>query len=492
MRRPLAAFLVSLACATIFSCARAEVHVHDRHGLSFPVVESYAKGHPGTTLVLIDYHHDVGPDTGAVTSYNWVGKLLAEGSLGTVIWVSGRDLLLPNRNARIAWLRRKLASFSPSEAAAIESRVTLADWHELETRHRLAGPLVVSVDLDVLCHDPGSPPERFLDEIGAWIGKQRPDLVTIALSAAYQKAPSEAWPWLGRIARDLGPGAARARWFLEAGERSLGTEGAEEAEAWWTWASDTEAFGRRDSCFQPGAAMWISPPPGLRKELLELGIRAGDPAAEDMLSGWADADRLALEESFSRADTDGALAAAASAIEAYWGKQETTGPRTMPAPGGAAEFGLALRILGKEGDRGCLALYRGVHDLHGAVTECARAAADDPRYPLLSSREREELDLELSIFGPWKGMASPTDFRPGIDSLLLIDGKEVTLLQAPVAAERGYGREEFLARLSRKAGLGESGWRREGLRFMRSATIWSRRDLESIEAGPDYQKYVKK
>ena len=75
---------------------------------------------------------------------------------------------------------------------------------------------------------------------------------------------------------------------------------------------------------------------------------------------------------------------------------------------------------------------------------------------------------------------------------MLVDGDKLTLLQAPVASERGYGREEFLARLSNKAGLGEGDWKGRGLRFLRAATIWSRRPLSAVEASPCYQKYEKK
>jgi AMMECR1 domain-containing protein len=52
-----------------------------------------------------------------------------------------------------------------------------------------------------------------------------------------------------------------------------------------------------------------------------------------------------------------------------------------------------------------------------------------------------------------------------------------TLLQASLAVERGYDREAFLRVLSRKAGLGEDGWKRGGPTFRRAATIWYLRPM---------------
>jgi AMMECR1 domain-containing protein len=479
-------FASIIACIILCSCTQQEVHLHDRHSLSYPLIESYAKRHPGATLVLIDYHHDIGPVGEAPVSSNWVATLLQKKLVSQVVWVSGRDLLLPNRNARIAWLQRKLASFPPSDAASIESRVILSDWHELEEKH-IKGPIIVSLDLDVFCHDPGTPPERFVDEISAWTGRQSPGLVTISLSAAYENDPESAWQRLERFAVEYARVAPKAIWYLEAGSRTPGTEGIEESNAWRIWERQPESFYRRNACFLPGACIWIAPPISLREDLVQVNIQPGDEVAKDIISGWRDGDLAALERSFPQGTTDKALEAASAAIEEYWRGKRQPQPRTSDD-----DRGVALRVRDTEGDRGCLALYRGVADPIGAAAYCAQFAADDPRYPELLPSERSNLMLEVSILGPWHDMSGPLDFRPGLDSLILKDGGEVTFLQSSVAAQRGYGREEFLARLSNKAGLGLDGWKIHRLQFMRSSTIWSRRSMSSIEAAPDHQKSEKK
>ena len=69
-------------------------------------------------------------------------------------------------------------------------------------------------------------------------------------------------------------------------------------------------------------------------------------------------------------------------------------------------------------------------------------------------------------------MSSSLDFEPGLHSLLLQtpDG-EITLLQAAIALEREYTKEEFLQRLSNKAGLGFEGWQNPDNKYLRARTI---------------------
>lgn len=471
-----------IACSLFISCTDPEVHLHDRHVLSYPLVASYAKKHPGTTLVLFDYHHDVGPLESSVLSSNWVGKLILDGTITRVIWISGRDLLLPNRNARIAWLHRKLVPFSSSDAKRIESHITLADWDDLQ-REQITGPLVVSLDFDIFCHDPGEPPERFLDEIVEWTARERPALLTLALSAAYQDTAKTAWEYLIRFVDVYGKKAQRSDWFLEAGINNPIAEGREERDAWRHWNEERVTFGYRNGSFLPGSAIWLVPPVALRHSLQKLSVQVGDNNAYDILSGWRDEELIRLENVYPQAVTNSILATAAESLESFWNGKE------MPFPESSEDnLGIAIRIQADGADRGCFALYRGLSDPASSAAYCVQLAAQDPRYPEVLVSEKSQIDLEVSIFGVWQEMNNPYDFRPGLDSLLLIDDKEITLLQGSVAAERGYGRDAFLSRLSNKAGLGLQGWRKPGLRFARAVTIWSRRPLSSIETSEFYQK----
>jgi AMMECR1 domain-containing protein len=257
---------------------------------------------------------------------------------------------------------------------------------------------------------------------------------------------------------------------LEAGSYDQKSEGSEELMAWREWDTERAIFGRRNMSFLRGAAIWIAPPITLRERLLSLSPKAGDKSAADILAGWAGADAKAMEATYPPSVTDEALEVAAAALQAGWAGNTQTPPKA-----GTGNFGLALRIQRDGADRGCFAIYQGLSDIRSSAAYCARLAARDPRYPAVEAREASSLDLEVSIFGPWELMKGPEDFLPGLDSVLLKSGDETTLLQAPVAAERGYDRAEFLSRLSNKAGLGLDGWQRPGLAFFRAKTVWSRR-----------------
>ena len=82
--------------------------------------------------MLLDYHHDINSDTNELTSYNWVGKLIEENYLEKVIWLSGKKLLLPNRNSRMDWLNRSLQNSYPQTVEKIKQAVELVDWYDLQ------------------------------------------------------------------------------------------------------------------------------------------------------------------------------------------------------------------------------------------------------------------------------------------------------------------------------------------------------------------------
>jgi len=424
-----------------------------------------------STLLLLDYHHDISALQPGVTSFNWVGALLNEGLLSRVIWVSGRTLLLPNRNSRMKWLRRSMEGFAPSDAERIQSRVTLMDWSELRTL-QIRGPYVVSLDLDILAHDPGDSPERFLDELSGWIAARRPPLLTVAFSAAYQRDASTSWKWIERFVRCFAESGAS--WYLEGGTESSRPESLEENGSWGLWETLPDSFARYGQGFWPGLGIWVEAPMSFRDALEERAVRPGDKSASEVLSGWIDADRLTLEHRFPPKALDRLATSAAISLESGW-----KGRRAPEPPAGLSATGVAVRLLDHGLDRGCLSLYEGVSDIEEAVQYCVQAAAKDPRYPPVFAKERPELEVELSIFGPWHVMKDPMDFRPGLDSLLLEEGGRTTLLQSSLAVERRYDRSAFLTVLARKAGL--NGWNAPGIIFKRAATIWSLRTLPSIE-----------
>ena len=452
-------------------CKKTQIHLHDRHGLSYETVKAYAQKHGALTLVLLDYHHDIRPEIQNVNSVNWVGKLIEEDYVKKVIWLSGKKLLLPNRNARMAWLERSLKNTYPQTADKMRQAVQLVDWDDLQ-EVRLSGPFVITLDFDVFMKDPGNPPELFVDELCTWIQKQKPELLTLAFSAAYQPDPDKAWAWLEQFTEGY---EARSDWFLESGDFGESFESNDEALAWSQWRKNPARYEEAEAAFYPGAYFWQNAPEKCIKLLKGKKLRAGNQSAREILGTWSDKELTAMKEKFSASRMQALCDLAGRSVAQYFDGEDFEAP-LQDSSRSEQTYGIAVRFRNAEEDRGCLSLYEGISgkddDIDGAVKYCAKEALVDPRYLPVRPEESADLYINISVFGAWKEMTSPYDFQPGLHSLILVDETgEKTLLQAAIALERSYTREEFLARLSNKAGLGFDGWKNNALHFYRAQTI---------------------
>lgn len=465
-------FLLLIFQTLIFiSCSwqKTQIHLHDRHGLSYDFVKAYAKEHGSITLVLLDYHHDIRPEIESVTSVNWVGKLVEEDYVKKVIWLSGKKLLLPNRNSRMDWLERSLKNTYPETAEKMRQAVQLVDWDDLQTVE-LTGPFVITLDFDVFMKDPGEPAELFVDQLCSWIQKQKPDLLTLAFSAAYQPKPDKAWAWLEQFTQAY---KAHSDWFLESGEFGEKFESNDEALAWEEWRKNPAKYCAAENPFYAGAYFWQNTPEKCIELLKGKKIQAGNESAQEILGSWYDRDLIAMKDKFSTARMQALCKLADRAAEDFFAGQDFE-PPLQNLQTTEKTFGIAVRFRNAEEDRGCLSLYEGIKeaDLEKAVQFCTKEALVDPRYINIQEQELSELFTNISIFGRWEEISGPFDFEPGLHSLILEDENgEKTLLQASIALERNYTREDFLVRLSNKAGLGFDGWKKNALHFYRAQTI---------------------
>ena len=122
--------------------------------------------------------------------------------------------------------------------------------------------------------------------------------------------------------------------------------------------------------------------------------------------------------------------------------------------------------LTKNGElRGCIGSIFAREPLCRAVVERARSAAtDDPRFPRVSPEELDHLKIEVSVLTVPKRLeyASAEDLvkklRPQTDGVVLRVGRrQATYL--PQVWEQVPDPEEFLGRLSEKAGLSSNAWK---------------------------------
>ena len=115
--------------------------------------------------------------------------------------------------------------------------------------------------------------------------------------------------------------------------------------------------------------------------------------------------------------------------------------------------------------RGCIGMLEAVRPLAEDIAENAFSAAfRDPRFPPLEAHELHDLEIHLSILTP----AEPVSFnseqdllsqlRPGIDGLILEEGRHRRGTFLPSVWESLPDPEQFLRHLKQKAGLPPGYW----------------------------------
>ena len=122
--------------------------------------------------------------------------------------------------------------------------------------------------------------------------------------------------------------------------------------------------------------------------------------------------------------------------------------------------------------RGCIGSLKAHQALVKDVAQNAfKAAFNDPRFPPLSSKERDQIDCHISVLSEPQVFPVTseenllTTIRPGIDGLILQEAAySATFL--PSVWESLPQPKEFLAHLKQKAGLPANYWS-DSMRFWR-------------------------
>ncbi len=137
-----------------------------------------------------------------------------------------------------------------------------------------------------------------------------------------------------------------------------------------------------------------------------------------------------------------------------------------PSPA-TADAAAAFVTLHEEGQlRGCIGLMRFEVPLWINVRDAAAAAAlNDPRFLPVTESELSALEVEVSVLEPPVEVPDAAAFEAGRHGIVVERGGHRALLLPQVAAEMGWGAEQMLDAVCRKAGLSESAWRDEETRL---------------------------
>ena len=175
------------------------------------------------------------------------------------------------------------------------------------------------------------------------------------------------------------------------------------------------------------------------------------------------------ETPLSAAERQTLLRIARDSLEAY-----VTSRRRLDVYGGDYAITDRMRVvcgafvsLHKAGDlRGCIGHIVGREPMVECVRDNAiNAATNDYRFSPVEPREIGALSIELSILSPLRPVASWRDIEIGRHGVVLSLGGAQAVFLPQVAPEQGWGVEEMLRQLARKAGLGANAWREPKARF---------------------------
>jgi AMMECR1 domain-containing protein len=457
-------FVLFGVLSLFFSCSssQGELHIHDRHILSYDVIKEFTG--PVPALVLIDHRFD-----------DWVGNLLMEGAISAVYWVPEFSVEQSDDKAAA---ERLGAGPSLHTAEQIRGKIQVMDMRQIE-QTKLPENCIASIDLAVLGYEKKAPAAEFLQRILQWLDTQKPRLTTVALSGIYQHSSEDMYSFLTEIVRSLPPGTK----ILLESKTAMEPERMEELYRWQNWygpvppvysagqakvSEGSHPNRSLDPNIRPDPWIWYALPLQCMELLKKKNAVIKGENRKNIVAVWNDPIYKKLQESYDRDRQGEILQSAQQGIFRFWNDAEIP---DLPPPG--ANEGLAIRLLVQGYDRGCLSWYKNSGDLNLFAAYCAAEALRDSRYESVRPDEAEKTLLELTIFGDWEDMAGPEEFIPGYHNLWLADGVYNTILQASLVPQRHYTKEAFLENICIKAGLNKNAWKEnKNLQWRRSPGLW--------------------
>jgi len=157
------------------------------------------------------------------------------------------------------------------------------------------------------------------------------------------------------------------------------------------------------------------------------------------------------------------LAREAVAAEVSGGPEPTVPPR----PGGllGQRRGCFVTLTNAGRLRGCIGTFQPHLPLGRQVVEMAREAARDQRFfaDPVTPAELKDLTVQVSVLSELRLVPDPLDIELGVHGIYVVRGHAAGCFLPEVAAEAGWGKEEFLSHCcAGKAGLAPDAWRQPG------------------------------
>jgi AmmeMemoRadiSam system protein A len=176
------------------------------------------------------------------------------------------------------------------------------------------------------------------------------------------------------------------------------------------------------------------------------------------------------------------LASARESIAAELaGRAPVWPPRPVPAGALDARCGAFVSLHQGGRLRGCIGRMTASGPLEETVRLMAREAAfADPRFPPLEGPELARCLIEISALSPPEPCPDPRKAVVGVHGLWIIHRGRSGVFLPQVPVEQGWGLEEYLDQLCRKAGLPPGSADEKGARvYSFTATVFGEADSGS-------------
>lgn len=140
-----------------------------------------------------------------------------------------------------------------------------------------------------------------------------------------------------------------------------------------------------------------------------------------------------------------------------------------------------MKVNGEKFLRGCIGYPRPILPLVESIRDVAiKAASEDPRFPSLSPRDLDQIQIEVNILSApemikvKKPIEYPNMVQVGRDGLMLEWSGGSGLLLPQVAEEQGWDSEDFLCNICMKAGASADLWLLPGVKLYKfSSQVYS-------------------
>ncbi len=167
---------------------------------------------------------------------------------------------------------------------------------------------------------------------------------------------------------------------------------------------------------------------------------------------------------FSQKEKEILLLIARESIKSLFGKADIPSPDYKLYPNLKLNAGAFVTLKIKDELRGCIGYITSEQPLFETICEVAKhAAAQDPRFPPLTLREFDLINIEISVLSPLKQISDYSEIEIGTHGLLVEEGYRRGLLLPQVATENNYSVQQFLTSICVKAGLSPDLWKKKKL-----------------------------